>query len=78
MLTIFTYTIGIVLVMDSGTGNSSEKWIEGNVDYGFSSYCAIFDDFQKFHDTIGALHFEKSSNMAKDEEPPTKDTPKTC
>ena len=31
---------------------------------------AILDAFSKFHSTFGALHFEKSSNMAKNEEKP--------
>ena len=38
------------------------------VEEGFSSFCAqmfgIFDDFSKFRSASGALHFEKSSNMA--------------
>ena len=42
------------------------------VKQGFSSFfClifAIFDDFSKFHSTFIALQFEKSSNMAKNEE----------
>ena len=40
------------------------------IEQGFSSFFwAIFDDFSKFHSSAyGALQFEKSSNMAKNEE----------
>ena len=39
------------------------------VEHGFFSFFlpnfAIFDDCSKFYSTFGALHFEKSSNIAK-------------
>ena len=37
------------------------------VEQGFFSF---FDDFSKFHSAFGALHFENSSNMSKNEEKP--------
>ena len=36
----------------------------------FCQIFGIFNDFTKFCSTFGALHFEKSSNMAKNEEKP--------
>ena len=49
----------------------SQKMGLRQVELGFSSFFAkslttyIVDDFSNFRGTIGALHFEKSSNMPK-------------
>ena len=43
-----------------GNTESDEVCIEGT----------IFGDFSKFHSIFGALHFEKSSTFAKNEEKP--------
>ena len=49
-----------------GTRNQLKNVLIRQVEQGFSSFFAIFDDFTKFHSAaFCALRYEKPSNMAK-------------
>ena len=48
--------------------NGFKKQVGTRFFFIFCQIFAIFDDFSKFRRTFGMLHFEKSSNMAKNEE----------
>ena len=50
--------------MDTQNPEPSEAWWR-QIEQGFSSFFAIFDDFSKFRSTFCALNFEKSSTMGK-------------
>jgi len=46
--------------------NQPKNGYTRQVEQGFSSFLiAIFDDFSKFDNAFGALHFEKKSNIQK-------------
>ena len=49
---------------------SAEKWVKDKSNKAFHHFFAIYNDISKFHSTFSVLHFEKSSNLAKNEEKP--------
>ena len=83
----FPQKIGPSLVMDRYSKQDFRVCTRNQPKYGFKEimaflkflpnscqFFAIFDDFSKFSSTFGALQFEKSSNIAKNEEKPCSPT----
>ena len=61
----------ILEIRVSGTRRSNvEKWVEGKSNNAFSSFFAIFDDFSKWSTLKALWNFEKSINLANNEEKP--------